>query len=49
MTLAIVVDAARAFKPKPLYPYHYGQSDPNTLVELLKIQPEIEVCVRNMK
>jgi len=49
MTPDMVADAARAFKPKLLYPYHYGQTDPNTLVELLKDQNEIKVRIRNMK
>jgi gluconolactonase len=36
MTPEMVADAAKAFKPKILYPYHYGQTDPNKLVDLLK-------------
>jgi L-ascorbate metabolism protein UlaG (beta-lactamase superfamily) len=49
MTPAMVADAARAFKPKILYPCHYGKTDPNELVELLKGQEGIEVRVRKMK
>jgi len=49
MTPAMVADAARTFKPKILYPYHYGNTDPNELVELLKGQEGIEVRVRKMK
>lgn len=49
MTPAMVADAARAFEPKLLYPYHYGQTNPNSLVELLRDQSEIKVRVRNMK
>jgi L-ascorbate metabolism protein UlaG (beta-lactamase superfamily) len=49
MTPAMVADAARAFRPRILYPYHYGNTDPNELVELLKGQEGIEVRVRKMK
>jgi len=49
MTPEMVADAARAFKPKILYPYHYGQTDPNKLVELLKDSEGIEVRIRSMR
>ena len=49
MTPEMVTDAARAFKPKVLYPYHYGDTDPSKLVELLKDTKEIEVRIRKMK
>ena len=49
MTPEMVADAARAFKPKILYPYHFGQTDPARLVALLKDQPEIEVRIRRME
>ncbi|MFC1633772.1 MBL fold metallo-hydrolase [Planctomycetota bacterium] len=49
MTPEMVADAARAFKPKILYPYHYGRTDPNTLVDLLKDSKGIEVRIRNMQ
>ncbi len=49
MTPAMVADAARAFKPKILYPYHYGQTDPNELVKLLKDSEDIEVRVRQLQ
>ncbi len=49
MTPEMVADAAIAFKPKVLYPYHYGNTDPQRLVELLKDHPEIEVRVRPMQ
>ena len=38
-------DAARAFKPKILYPYHQGQSDPNEVKRLLAEEKGIEVRV----
>ncbi|MEJ2721881.1 MAG: MBL fold metallo-hydrolase, partial [bacterium] len=49
MTPEMVADAAIAFEPKVLYPYHYGDTDPERLVELLKNHDNIEVRIRNMK
>lgn len=49
MTPEMVADAAGSFKPKVLYPYHYGETDPARLVALLKGHPEIEVRIRRMK
>ena len=49
MTPEMVADAARAFKPKILYPYHYGQTDPQKLVNLLKRSKSIEVRIRKMR
>jgi L-ascorbate metabolism protein UlaG (beta-lactamase superfamily) len=49
MTPEMVADAAKAFKPKILYPYHTGESDTAKLVELLKGTKEIEVRIRPMK
>jgi L-ascorbate metabolism protein UlaG (beta-lactamase superfamily) len=49
MTPEMVADAARAFKPRVLYPYHYGDTDPQKLVDLLKSEKEIEVRIRRMK
>jgi len=49
MTPEMVADAARAFKPRILYPYHYGDTDPAKLTELLKDAPDIEVRIRPMK
>ncbi|MBI4794393.1 MAG: MBL fold metallo-hydrolase [Deltaproteobacteria bacterium] len=49
MTPEMVADAAKAFKPKVLYPYHYGKTDPAKLVNLLKENKEIEVRVRRME
>jgi L-ascorbate metabolism protein UlaG (beta-lactamase superfamily) len=48
MTPEQVADAARAFRPKILYPYHYGDTDPAKLVRLLQDVPGIEVRVRKM-
>lgn len=49
MTPEMVADAAKAFKPKILYPYHYGDTDTARLTELLKDNPAIEVRIRRMK
>ena len=49
MTPEMVADAAKAFKPKVLYPYHYGKTDPSKLVVLMKDTPEVEVRVRQMQ
>ncbi|OGQ95391.1 MAG: metal-dependent hydrolase [Deltaproteobacteria bacterium RIFOXYD12_FULL_57_12] len=43
MTPAMAADAARSFLPKILYPYHYGDTDPEELVRLLAENKEIEV------
>ena len=48
MTPEMVADAAQAFQPKILYPYHYGQTDPNKLIDLLK-DSKTQVRVRKMK
>jgi L-ascorbate metabolism protein UlaG (beta-lactamase superfamily) len=49
MTPEMVADAAKAFKPKILYPYHYGETDTSKLLNLLKDSKEIEVRIRKMK
>lgn len=49
MTPEMVADAARAFKPKILYPYHFGDTDTSKLVKLLEDEKAIEVRIRNMK
>lgn len=48
MTPAMVADAALAFKPKILYPYHFGDTDTGELVKLLK-DSGITVRIRNLK
>jgi L-ascorbate metabolism protein UlaG (beta-lactamase superfamily) len=49
MTPEMVADAARAFRPKILYPYHFGDTDVQKLVTLLKDEKGIEVRIRKMK
>ena len=49
MTPDMVADAALALRPKILYPYHYGQTDPQALQELLKEEEGMEVRIRDLK
>jgi len=46
MTPEMLADAAKSFKPGILYPYHFGDSNLDTLVQLLKDEPEIELRIR---
>jgi len=48
MTPEMVADAARAFQPRILYPYHYGDTDTGKLIDLLKGEKKIEVRVRDL-
>jgi L-ascorbate metabolism protein UlaG (beta-lactamase superfamily) len=49
MTPEMVADAVKAFRPKILYPYHYGDTDPQKLVDLLKNETTTEIRIRKMK
>ncbi len=49
MSPEMVADAAQAFKPKILYPYHFGDTDSSRIVASLKDNREIEVRIRKMK
>lgn len=49
MTPEMVADAARAFRPRILYPYHFGQTDPQAVARLLAGEAGIEVRVREMR
>jgi L-ascorbate metabolism protein UlaG (beta-lactamase superfamily) len=49
MTPEMVADAALAFRPKILYPYHFGETETAKLVKLLAAAPDIEVRIRPMK
>lgn len=49
MTPEMVAEAAKTFHPKILYPYHFGNTDTNTLVELMKGQKETEVRIRKLE
>jgi L-ascorbate metabolism protein UlaG (beta-lactamase superfamily) len=46
MTPAQVASAAKAFKPKVLYPYHFGGTPTREIEVLLKDEPAIEVRIR---
>jgi len=46
MTPEMVADAAKAFRPRILYPYHFGETDTNQLVALMAGEAGIEVRVR---
>jgi L-ascorbate metabolism protein UlaG (beta-lactamase superfamily) len=48
MTPEMAADAAKSFKPKILYPYHFGTSDTARIVELLKGDKGIEVRIRKL-
>lgn len=48
MTPEMAADAAKAFRPKILYPYHYGNTDTTKIIDLLKDEKDIEVRIRSM-
>lgn len=49
MTPEMVAEAAGMFKPGILYPYHFGNTDTNELIELMANQKETEVRIRKLK
>ena len=49
MTPEMVADAAKAFKPVILYPYHYGETDTSKIVSLMKDVPGVEVRITKTK
>lgn len=48
MTPEMTALAARVLRPRILYPYHFSDTDPQRLVDLLRDEPAIEVRVRKM-
>lgn len=48
MTPEMVADAAKAFRPRVLYPYHFGSTATGRLKDLLKNEKDIEVRIRKM-
>lgn len=48
MTPEMAARAARSFRPRILYPYHYGQTDTSKLQELLKNEKDLDVRIRKM-
>jgi L-ascorbate metabolism protein UlaG (beta-lactamase superfamily) len=49
MTPEMVADAAKTIEPTILYPYHYSDTDPLALVNLLKDDKGIEVRIRDLR
>ena len=49
MTPEMVCDAAMAFRPKVLYPYHMGDTDTSKIQSLLAGAGDIEVRIREMR
>jgi L-ascorbate metabolism protein UlaG (beta-lactamase superfamily) len=48
MTPEMTAKAAQLFKPRILYPYHFGNTDPRLLPPLLADEAEITVRIRKM-
>lgn len=48
MTPEMVADAATSFRPKVLYPYHFGDTDTSIILKLLEGEEGIEVRIRDM-
>ncbi len=48
MTPEMVANAVTMFNPNILYPYHFGNTDTNELIELLKDKKDCEIRIRNM-
>lgn len=49
MTPEMTADAAKAFKPKVLFPYHYGKTDISKFMDLMKDEKEVEVRIKKME
>jgi L-ascorbate metabolism protein UlaG (beta-lactamase superfamily) len=49
MTPEMVADAAKAFKPRILYPYHTGDTDLSKITKLMAGEQGIELRLRKMK
>jgi L-ascorbate metabolism protein UlaG (beta-lactamase superfamily) len=48
MSPDMAAQAAQTIKPRILYPYHFGSSDPQQLAEMLKSVPQITLRIRKM-
>jgi L-ascorbate metabolism protein UlaG (beta-lactamase superfamily) len=48
MTPEMVAEAAKAFRPRILYPYHFGDTDTAKLQQLLGQESGIEIRIRRM-
>lgn len=49
MSPEMVADAAKAFRPGILYPYHFGNTNTNEIIELLKDESDIKVRIRKLE
>ncbi len=49
MTPEMVADAAKAFKPKILYPYHTGETDLSKFTKLMEGVDGVDIRLRKMK
>jgi L-ascorbate metabolism protein UlaG (beta-lactamase superfamily) len=48
MTPEMVADAAKSFQPRILYPYHFGNTDTQKLLDLMRDEKGIDVRIRQM-
>jgi len=48
MTPEMVADAAKSFQPRILYPYHFGNTDTQKLLDLMRDEKGIEIRIRQM-
>ncbi len=49
MAPEMVLNAVNMFKPKVLYPYHYGDTDMEKFSRLMKKTPGCELRIRKLK
>jgi len=49
MTPEMVRSAALMLNPKILYPYHFGDTDTNILLNIMETLPAVDVRIRNLK
>jgi L-ascorbate metabolism protein UlaG (beta-lactamase superfamily) len=49
MTPEMAADAVKMFNPKIFYPYHFGETNVDELVKLLKNRDDIEIRIRKMQ
>ena len=49
MSPEMAADAVNMLNPKILYPYHFGNTDVNELLDLLKNRKDIDIRIRKMK
>lgn len=49
MTPEMVAEAVSYFNPKILYPYHYGNTDTDELLKLMKDKNDCEVRIRDLQ